>query len=742
MLGKIYDSQKTENKIYRLWEKLGYFNPDKLPGRRKVPFVIIMPPPNANDPLHIGHAVGATLEDIIIRYQRMKGKKALWLPGTDHGGFETQVVFEKKLSREGKSSEQMTAKEFYKGLWQYTQKNKKIAKSQLKQLGASCDWSREKFTLDKKIVEVVYETLENLFEDGLLYRGKRLVNYCPKNKTAFSDLEVKYEEEKSKLYYLAYSIKNGGGKAIIAATTRPETIPGDVALAVNPKDKRYKDFVGKTAIEPITSREIPIIADSLVEIDFGTGALKITPAHDPVDFEIGKKHNLETRETLNYDGRFNNLAGPLEGLKTAEARQKAIEILKGKGALTKEEDYSHQVGHCYKCGTIIEPMLMDQWFVAMKKLSPPFKKSLQELAIEAVKKGKIKIIPKHYEKIFFHWLENIKDWNISRQIKWGIPIPAYYCLDCGEIFLKIKGKASLCPKCKSRKIEKDKDVLDTWFSSGQWPFATLLSSRGSKSKIKYQKSKSKYQRSKLRFVTKDFLSFYPTDVMETGWDILFFWVARMIILGIYRTGEIPFKVVYLHGLVRDKDRQKMSKSKGNVIDPLLVSKIYGTDALRMALVIGNTAGSDSVISEEKIRGYRNFANKIWNASRFVLMNLEGFEGKKPKLNPGDKKIIKYLGKTEKKVASCLDKFRFSLAGETLYHYFWHTFADKIIEEMKIRIRENRQKKAAQYLLYKILTNCLIMLHPFMPFITEAIWQKTPHYKDRAKVLMVENWPSK
>jgi len=690
-LDKVYQHQKTEGKIYHLWEKSGYFNPDKLPKKKSStkdsqgkPYCIIMPPPNANDPLHIGHAVFVTLQDVMIRFRRMQGRKALWLPGTDHAGFETQVVFERKLEKEGRSGLEMKADEFYKAIWLYTQKNRKIVREQLKLLGASCDWSREKFTLDKDIQKVVYQTLEQLWKDDLLYRGKRIVNYCPHHRTAFSNLEVKYKKEKGKLYFVKYYLKRKKNKFIIIATTRPETIPGDTAIAVNPKDKRYKDMEGELAIEPITKREIPIITDKTVDIDFGTGALKITPAHDPLDFEIGQRHHLETRATLNFDGCFNELAGPLMGLSISQAREQSINILEKAGVLLKTEDYEHEVGHCYKCGTVIEPMLMDQWFIAMKKPIPGIGKSLQELGLEAVQKGEIKIIPPYFKKVYFHWIKNIKDWNISRQIRWGMPIPAYHCLSCQKDFIHIGKKPQQCPYCKSRDIKADSDVLDTWFSSGQWPFATLMTTK-----------------------KKDFDTFYPTDVMETGWDILFFWVARMIMLGIYRTSKVPFRFVYLHGLVRDKDKKKMSKSKGNVIDPLAVAEIYGTDAIRMALIIGNSAGSDIVISENKIKGYRNFANKIWNASRFVLMNLEDFKLKrKPCLGKGDQKILQDLEKIDEKVTKHLDNFRFSLAGEEIYRYFWHVFADKIIEQMKKRIKENKEKEQAQYVLAKVLVDSL------------------------------------
>jgi len=724
---KVYDHKKTEKQIYRLWEKSGYFNPDKLPLRQAQvkPFTIIMPPPNANDPLHIGHAVFVTLEDLMIRYERMKGKKALWLPGTDHAGFETQAVFEKKLAKEGKSRFSFSREEFFKLVWNYTQKNKRIVRQQLKKLGASCDWSREKFTLDKDIIKIVYQTFEKLWHDGLLYRGQRIVNYCPKHQTAFSDLEVKYQEEESKLYYIRYDFVKDKTKSITVATTRPETIPGDIAIAVNPKDKRYKNIINEFVVEPITQRQIPIISDKRVEIEFGTGALKITPAHDALDFEIGKDYHLETRQTLNFDGKFNELAGPLKDLNVVEARRKALQILKDDHHLEKEEDYIHEIGHCYKCGTIIEPMIMDQWFVAVNKSFGKTKKSLKELAISAVKTKKIKIIPKHFEKIFFHWMNNLKDWNISRQIYWGIQLPVWYCQDRKNDLCRSQqgiiithGKKPLkCLYCGSKNLKQDKDVLDTWFSSGQWPFATLIANK-----------------------EKDLRTFYPTDVMETGWDILFFWVARMIMLGIYQTEKVPFSTVYLHGLVRDKDRQKMSKSKGNAIDPLAVTELYGTDALRMALIIGNTAGNDIIISEEKIKGYRNFANKIWNVSRFILMNLQGFDGQKPILKPHDKKILQGFKKTEKKITHYLDQYRFSLAGETLYHYFWHTFADKIIEEMKTRIRAEKEIKASQYLLLKILVDCLKMLHPFMPFVTEAIWQKLPRYDKKEQILMIAEWP--
>lgn len=724
MISKVYRPQKIEKQIYRLWEKTGYFNPDNLPFKqRKKTFSIIMPPPNANDPLHIGHAVFVTLEDIMIRYHRLKGEITLWLPGTDHAGFETQVVFEKKLEKEGKSRFQMTREEFYQAILRYTQQNRKTVRKQLKLLGASCDWSREKFTLDKDIIKIVYETFETLYQDGLLYRDKRIVNYCPKHRTAFSDLEIKYFEEKGKLYFVRYKFKDNPNEFITVATTRPETIVGDVAIAVNPKDPRYKNVIGKEVIEPILKRNIPIVGDKRVDIDFGTGALKITPAHDALDFEISRDNHLEMRQTLNFEGRFNELAGPLEGLKAQEGREKAISILKEVKVLEKEEDYVHQVGHCYKCNSTIEPMIMDQWFVSVLKPFGNNNKSLRDLAVEAIKSGKIKIIPKRFEKVFYHWMNNLKDWNISRQIFWGIQIPVYYCQEKkSELCRKKEGiiispfkKILKCPYCGSKNIKKDKDVLDTWFSSGQWPYATLLTTK-----------------------KNDFRKFYPTSVMETGWDILFFWVARMIMLGIYRTQKVPFRTVYLHGLVRDKDRQKMSKSKGNVVDPLNVASIYGTDALRMALVVGNSAGNDIIISEEKIRGYRNFANKIYNISRFLLLNIKDFSLQKPKLSKKDQQILKEFLEIKKKITFYLDNYRFSLAAETLYHYLWHNYADKILEEMKINLKDTKERKKAEYILVSIFKDSLILLHPFMPFLSEYLWQRMPFKKKNP--LIIEKWP--
>jgi len=693
---KPYNPQEIESKIYQLWEKSGYFNPDNLP-QRKVGnwklgignFSIIMPPPNANGSLHLGHAVFITLQDIMIRYHRMKGDKTLWLPGADHAGFETQVVYDKKLEKEGHSRFQIPRDELYKEIWDFTQKNKKVMENQLRQLGASCDWSREKFTLDKDIVEIVYDTFKKLKDDGLVYQGQRIVNWCVKHQTSLSDLEIKYEERTDPLYYIKYG-------PIELATVRLETKFGDTAVAVNPKDKRYQKYIGKEIeIETLLGKaKIKVIADEAVDINFGTGAVKVTPAHDPVDFEIWQRHKNEIPpaiQVIDKYGRLNERAGHYQGMKIKEAREKISRDMTEKDLLDPnktEHNYKHNVGVCYKCGSVIEPMLLDnQWFIKMTEKPKSGADSLRDAAVKAVKKGEVKFIPKRFEKIFFHWMKNLRDWNISRQIPWGIKIPE----------------------------KNTDDVFDTWFSSGQWPFATLG----------YPNS-------------KDFKTFYPTTVMETGWDILFFWVARMIMLGIYITGKAPFKYVYLHGLVRDKDRQKMSKSKGNVIDPLGVIDLYGADALRMALIVGNAPGNDPIIYEEKIRGYRNFANKIWQASKFVMMNVKNTDlNKKIQLTAKDKKYLKEFEILKKKITKQIESFKFYLAAENIYHYFWHVFCDKIIEESKTRLQNKKDEQATRFLLLEILNGSLKLLHPFMPFITEEIWQNLP--TKNKKMLMIEKW---
>ena len=756
---KPYNPGETEPKIYKMWENSGFFNPDNLPqskiGNWKLParrslgaggeignFCIIMPPPNANEALHLGHALTMTLEDIMIRFNRMRGKKTLWLPGSDHAGFETQVVFEKILEKQGKSRFDFDRNTLYKMIWDYVQSNKHMMESQTRALGASCDWSREKFTLDPKIIEIVYATFKKLYQDGLVYRGKRVINWCPKHQTSFSELEVKYEERKDKLWYIRYPMaeqnppqpffkKEGGSslykrkggrdfeskdeapKYIVVATTRPETMLGDTAVAVNPKDNRYKNLVGKKVKLPLTNREIPIIADSAVEMDFGTGAVKVTPAHDQIDFEISQRHNLEILEVIAKNGKMIEIVPePYRGLKTDEARAKVVADLTAQGLIEKEESYKHSVGSCYKCGRTIEPMVSEQWFI---KIAPLAKK-----AIEAVKKGQTKFVAKKYEKIFMHWMKNIRDWNISRQIVWGIRIPVWYCNTEKSCFIISEEKPDKCDNCGSTEFIPETDTFDTWFSSGQWPFATLQAAKQG-----------------------DFERFYPTSVMETGWDILFFWVARMMMLGIYCTGKVPFKYVYLHGMIRDKDKQKMSKSKGNVINPLGVVEERGADALRMSLVFGAGADSDLPFSDEKVIAQQRFANKIWNASEFVLNAIGDTDYTNlhtdRKLTKEDKWILKELQKTTKKVTQDIEKFKFHEAAQEAYHFFWHKFCDKTIEDVKIRIADgSKDADAGRLVLWTVLYNSLKLLHPFMPFVTEAIYQKLP--AKPKKMLMIENWP--
>jgi valyl-tRNA synthetase len=701
---KAYNPREIEPEIYKLWEDSGFFNPDKLPSKKGKPYCIIMPPPNANEALHIGHALDFTIQDALIRFNRMQGRKTLWLPGADHAGFETQVVFEKKLEKEGKSRFQFDRDTLYKMIWDYVQENKHIMEEQARSLGTSCDWSREKFTLDPKIVEIVYGTFKKLYEDGLVYRGNRIINWCPKHQTGLSDLEVKYEDRDDKLWYFKYPLSSGSGH-IIVATTRPETMLGDTAVAVNPKDTKYKELIGQKVKLPLTDREIPIVADSAVELEFGTGAVKVTPSHDPVDFDIAGRHKLEFIEVIGKDGKMTDkVPTAYRGLKVDEARTKVVADLTSQGLMEKEEPYKHSVGICYKCGRTIEPLVMEQWFVKIKPLS--------EKAIEAVKKGETKFATKKYEKIFMHWMKNIKDWNISRQIVWGIRIPAWY--KDKEIYVGTEPP-------QGEGWTQDTDVFDTWFSSGQWPFVTLMTSG-----------------------QDDLKEFYPTSVMVTAWDILFFWVARMIMMGIYCIGKVPFKQVYIHGLLKDKYGKKMSKSKGNVINPLAVVEERGADALRMSLVFGSESDSDTPISDEKVVAQQRFANKIWNASKFVMNNLGSdfrpADIKKPGYIKEDKWILKELEKATKKITTDIEKYRFHEAAQEAYHFFWHKFCDKTIENVKMRIQNNsKDADAGKLVLWTVLYNSLKLLHPFMPFVTEAIYQKLP---SRPKeLLMIEDWPN-
>lgn len=680
-MDKQYNHKEHEDKIYEKWEKSGSFKPNA----NKKSFSITLPPPNANAPLHYGHAM-YTVEDILIRYHRMLGDSTLWLPGADHAGFETQVVYEKHLEKEGKSRFNFEREELYKNIWDFVQGNRSTMENQLKKLGFSLDWSIKKFTLDKDIVKTVYSTFKKLYDKGLVYRDSRLVNYCTKHGTAFSDLEVDHVERKDSLYYIKFKIKDSED-FITVATVRPETIYGDVAIAVNPKDKRFKKYVGLVATNPLNNNELPIIADSYVKMDFGTGALKITPAHDENDFNLAKKYNFPLIQIIETNGKLNSKALDCEGLKVLIAREKVIEILKSTDHLEKIEDYTHAVGTCYKCGNTLEPLPIPQWYIKVDELAKP--------AIEAVKSGEVKIIPKRFEKIYFHWMNNIHDWNISRQVVWGIRIPAWKNQKTGE-WIITEGEAP-----KGEDWIQDADTFDTWFSSGQWPFATLG-----------------YPDAEL------FKRFYPLDVMETGYDILFFWVARMIMLGIFVTGKAPFKNVYLHGIVRDSKGVKMSKSKGNVINPIEILEKYGADALRMSLISGAGAGSDQNYSESKVIGYRNFANKIWNATRFVK-EFESTESNKSYVS----KYMKQIDEIASQITKKIEEYKLNNAAELIYKKFWNNFCDIRIEDAKKGLLSKED------LLYG-LNVYLKLLHPFVPFVTEAVWEELGN----SELLTTSSWP--
>jgi len=678
-----YDHRKFEGDIYRKWEESGAFTPQLVKG--KTPFTIIMPPPNANDPLHIGHARFVTIEDVLIRFNRMKGNPTLWLPGSDHAGIETQYVFEKKLREKGKSRFDYDRDTLYKMIWDYVHDNTGLMESQLKKLGASCDWSRFKFTLDPEIVKIVYKTFKNLYDDGLIYRGERIVNYCPRCGTAYSQLEVEYVERDDNLYYLDYG-------AVSIATTRPETIFADVAVAVNPKDNRYKNTVGLTAKIPLINRDIPVITDNLVDVEVGTGALKITPAHDPMDFEIGIRHNLPIISVIDEGGRMIGTPEKYIGKKAEAAREEVVKDLKDKGVLIKIEPIHHTVGTCYRDHGNIEPSISKQWFL---KVEPLVKKSLNSM-----KKGEIKFAAKRFEKIAKNWYKNLKDWNISRQIVWGIQIPAFRCQKCLDWTITDGTAPNECKSCGHTKLIQDPDTFDTWFSSGQWPFATLMSSKPG-----------------------DFEYFYPTSVMETAYDILPFWVIRMIMLGIYKTKKVPFSEVLIHGLIRDKEGQKISKSKGNVINPIEMAEKYGADALRMGITWGALVENDVSLSEENINAQRKFSNKIWNASRYVLQFSENAHF--------NESFDKHLKLVVKNTTKYLEKYKLNQAAELLYSEFWHWFCDECIENSKKGEIGSKQLKFG-------LSVFLKLLHPFMPFVTEQIW-----YEMGEKELLIKSsWPKK
>lgn len=701
---KAYDHKKVEDKIYKMWEEGEYFKPEVNPNG--VPFSIILPPPNANAPLHFGHAM-YVLEDILTRYHRMKGDKTLWLPGADHAGFETQFVFEKHLASEGKSRFDYDRETLYKMIWDFVEKNRGGMESQLKKLGFSLDWSRLKFTLDPEIVKVVYETFKRLYDDGLVYRGFALVNYCTYDGTSFSDLEVVYEERKDPLYYIKYG-------PLVLATTRPETKFGDTAVAVHPDDARYKKFVGKEIeIETVLGKaKIKVIADEYVDPAFGTGVVKITPAHDFNDFEVGKRHNLPMKQVIDMSGKINHHAGKFEGLYVKQARKAVVEEMQKKGLIEKiDENYIHRIALCYKCKNVIEPLPMEQWFVKMEPLA--------KNAIDGVRSGKIKFHPKSFEKIYFQFLESIRDWNISRQIVWGIRIPAWFCEKCSNWEVTEGPTPEKCSKCKSKDLRQDSDTFDTWFSSGQWPFATLESTKPG-----------------------DFETFYPTSVMETGYDILRWWVARMVMLGIYVTGKMPFKNVVLHGLVNDPLGKKMSKSKGNVINPLELVEKYGADSVRFALVYGTGLGNDQVLSYPKLDAAKKFTNKLWNMARFIEFQLgnnaelklevKDIETLSSTQNEKDKEEIEKVKKLSDEVTSLLDHYNFNEAAQRLYEFTWHDFADLYIEDVKKRIDSESFSTLAS--LYVVL---LKLLHPFVPFVTEEIHQSL---KFGEKPLIIAKWP--
>ncbi len=711
-MDKVYNNKTVEEKIYQEWEKKGFFKPQARFGIHKN-YSIILPLPNANAPLHFGHAM-FVIEDILTRFHRMKGYKTLWLPGADHAGFETQFVFEKKLQSEGKSRLDYDRGALYKMIWDFVQGNRPIMESQLRRLGFSLDWQKSKFPLDSDIIEVVHKTFKNLYDDGLVYRAKRLVNYCTFDGTSFSDLEVNYQEKEAKLYFIKYPLVDKG--SITVATTRPETMLGDTAVAVNPKDKKYKDLIGKNIKLPLTNRKIPIVADEVVDMEFGTGAVKVTPAHDPNDYELGQKHKLEQISVIGFDGKMTNQAGEFKGLYGKQARVKIVEKLKELGLLEKEENITHQLPVCYKCKNPIEPLLMDQWFVKMKPLAEP--------AIEAVKNKVIKIYPKSFEKLYFQFLENIKDWNVSRQIVWGIRIPAWRCQKCNA-WIVTDGKMPQECKCGSAELEQDQDVFDTWFSSGQWPYATLK--------------------------TTDALEFYPTTVMETGYDILRWWVARMVMLGIYiqkKNGveelknQIPFQNIVLHGLVKDPLGKKMSKSKGNVIDPMEIVEQYGADAIRFALVYGTALGNDQALSYPKLQAMRNFTNKLWNMARFIEMSkIEGISYQiltsedlnKIAKEKRDKQMIKKTEELVKETTRLLEDYDFNHVAQKLYDFIWHEFADIYIEDVKTRI-----DKDSFIVLSGLFLTLLKLLHPYMPFITEEINQRLWGGEE---YLIIGQWPS-
>jgi len=706
-----FNPKDFEDKIYKNWEESGYFKPSE--DKSKKPYTIVIPPPNITGKLHMGHALDETIQDLLIRYKRMQGYNTLWLPGTDHAAIATEAKVVAKLKEEGISKEDLGREEFLNRAWEWKKEYGGIIINQIKKLGCSCDWDRERFTMDEGLSNAVKHVFVELYNKGLIYKGKKMINWCPYCKTSISDAEVEYEEEPTHLWHIKYKVKGEENRYVIVATTRPETMLGDTGVAVHPADERYKDLVGKTVILPIMNKEIPVVADEFVEKEFGTGAVKLTPAHDPNDYESGERHGLEVVEVFDETGKMNDLVPEYEGMDLYEAREKIVEKLKEIGALVKIEDYTHNVGKCYRCHHRIEPKISEQWFVKMDTLAKP--------AIDAVRNGEVKFIPERFDKTYFNWMENIRDWCISRQLWWGHRIPAYYCKECGN--MQVSGsEITKCNKCGSKNIEQDDETLDTWFSSALWPFSTLGWPEQ----------------------TEDFKYFYPTDTLVTGYDIIFFWVARMIFSAIEHTGKAPFKNVFIHGIVRDSQGRKMSKSLGNGIDPIEVIDKYGTDALRFSLILGISPGNDIRYMPEKLEAASNFANKLWNASKFVLGNLENYKEIEFKdiendLTYADKWILSKLNVLVAEITNNIDGFELGVFAQKIYDFIWNEFCDWYIEMVKPRLynEDDKTKLAAMYTLNKVLADSLKLLHPIMPFITEEIYTKL-YNNDES--IMISKWP--
>ena len=708
-LEKVYDPKQAENRMYEFWQNKGYFHAEVDESRK--PYTIVMPPPNITGQLHMGHALDNTMQDILIRWRRMQGYNALWMPGTDHASIATEAkVVENMRKEEGLTKEQVGREGFLKRTWAWKEQYGGRIVSQLKKLGSSCDWERERFTMDEGCSKAVNEVFVRLYDKGLIYKGERIINWCPHCKTSISDAEVEYEEKDGAFWHIKYPIVGSEtGEYLEVATTRPETLLGDTGVAVNPNDERYQKYIGKKVILPLCDREIPVVGDEYCEMDFGTGVVKITPAHDPNDFEVGQRHNLPIINVFNEDATINENGGKYQGMDRYACRKALVADLEAEGYLIKVEPYKHNVGSCYRCHTVIEPRVSLQWFVKMEPLAKP--------AIQAVRDGRTKFIPERFEKIYFNWMENVRDWCISRQLWWGHRIPAYYCADCGEMVVS-KTPVDTCPKCGG-KMEQDPDTLDTWFSSALWPFSTLGWPED----------------------TPELRHFYPTDTLVTGYDIIFFWVSRMIFSGLEQMGEVPYHTVLIHGLVRDEQGRKMSKSLGNDIDPLQVIDEYGADALRLTLATGNSPGNDMRYSDAKVRSSRNFANKLWNASRFILMNLE--ESDTEVSLPGtlaieDKWLLTQYNQLVKESTENLEKFELGIAVQKIYDFIWDVLCDWYIELTKSRLQSGGDTaKVARQILVYVMSNTLKLLHPFMPFITEEIWQALPH---DGESIMISSWP--